>query len=184
MVIGECRFSFVHVFEPKETPQKDLKYSISVMIPKSNAQLTNQVNEAVQAAIQKGLELGRITKAMVPRLKLPLRDGDAEYEAGTRGAEYKDHWFFNASTKDAPGVVDSKRQPIMSSDDFFSGCYGYVDVGFFAYNNVSVGVGAGLNHVLKTRDGERLDGRVSVDDAFKDLDIPIEPDVLDVDFTG
>jgi len=34
-VTGKVRFSFVHVFEPAETLNGSLKYSVSILIPKS-----------------------------------------------------------------------------------------------------------------------------------------------------
>lgn len=56
-----------------------------------------------------------------------------------------------------PGVVDKARQPITDQEEFYSGCYGYVSINFYPFNaKGNVGVAAGLNNVMKVKDGESL----------------------------
>ena len=58
----------------------------------------------------------------------------------------------------------------MDSDDFYSGCYGAVTINFFPYENSgNKGVAAGLNNLIKTRDGERLSGGRTADEDFGDM---------------
>ena len=58
----------------------------------------------------------------------------------------------------------------LDGEDFYSGCYGAVTLNFFPYENSgNKGVGAGLNNVIKTRDGERLAGGRSAEEDFADL---------------
>jgi hypothetical protein len=60
--------------------------------------------------------------------------------------------------------------PITDEDEFYSGCYGYASVSFFAYDNgVSKGVTCGLNALLKSRDGERFGGGSSAEADFADI---------------
>ena len=167
MITSEVRFSYAHVFEAAATPNGDLKYSVCIMIPKDDKKGLAAINAAIQEAVKKGLENGKIPKAKVKGIRIPLRDGDAEVESGDRGAEFKGMMFFNASSKNPPGVVDSRLAPLMSADQFYSGCWGRADINFFPYSNAgNIGVGAGLNNVMKSREGDRLDGRQKAEDAF------------------
>ena len=63
--------------------------------------------------------------------------------------------------------MDENRKPIIDSDTFYSGCYGHVHVNLFPYNTAgNRGIGVGLNNLMKSADGDRLDGRKSAEDAF------------------
>ena len=169
--IGETRFSYVNVFEPKPPMNGgDPKYSVCVIIPKSNKQAIKLVQEAVEAAklVGKASKWGGKVPA---NCKNPLRDGDIEREDD---AAFEDCYFLNASTKNKPGVMVLEggfRSEAMGVEDFYSGCYGAVTLNFFAYDSAgNRGVGVGLNNVIKTRDGQRLAGGRSADEDFSDLD--------------
>jgi hypothetical protein len=47
-VTGKVRFSFVHVFEPAETLNGSLKYSVSILIPKSDKDTITRFNKAFE----------------------------------------------------------------------------------------------------------------------------------------
>ena len=167
------RFSYAHVWEPKAMNEGDpLKYSVQILIPKTHKATLKTVNDAIDQAIKKGIADGKITAALTknPSFRICLRDGDLE--AAGVGDSSKDHlkgyFFFNASSKEdrQPTMLDKYGQVIMKADDFYSGCYGIADVGFFAYKNKGMGVAAGLNHLMKREDGERLDGLSSAETAF------------------
>ena len=174
--VGECRLSYVHVFQPKAVADGgEEKYSVSVLIPKSNTKLLGQIEDAVEAAIQAGL----VTKFQGKRpmnLKSPLRDGDVERPDDET---YKGCYFINATSKTKPGVVKAmnvngqkKLVEISNEEEIYSGCYGYVSINFFAFNNAgNRGVAAGLNNVLKTRDGDFLGGRASAESDFASVDL-------------
>ncbi len=167
MITCEVRFSYLNAFEPKETPSKDMKYSASCLIPKDDEKGVAEIKAAINKAVQTGIDNNKFSQAQVKGLRLPLRDGDEEFDNGTRGAEYKGHWFINASSKNKPGVVDSAAKPLFDAETFFSGCYGRADVGFFPYNQAgNKGIGVGLNNLMMTKEGERLDGRQKAEDAF------------------
>ena len=58
-------------------------------------------------------------------------------------------------------------QKIINPADVYSGCYGNVNVTFFAYNSAGKkGIGCGLNGIQKTRDGDPLGSRVTAEEAF------------------
>jgi hypothetical protein len=188
VLIGEARFSFLNVFKAKPVKNGPPKFSVCVMIPKSNAKMVAAINECVEAAKKKGLEDGVIKKKDLARLKLPLRDADPEVEVGAKGKEFAGHFFFNANANEdsPPGamMVQGAAKVPADSSELYSGCYGWVNVNFYAYDNVSVGVGVGLNHILRTKVGDRLDGRISVEDAFGDLDIEVTDDEASGGFSG
>jgi hypothetical protein len=167
MITCEVRFSYLNAFEPKETPSKDLKYSASILIPKENEKGIAEIKAAINKAVQVGIDNNKFSKAQVNSLRLPLRDGDEEFDNGSRGAEYKGHFFVNASSKNKPGVVGPDAKPMFDAEEFFSGCYGRADINFFPYNQAgNRGIGCGLNNLMMTRQGERLDGRQKAEDAF------------------
>jgi len=171
MITTLARFSYLNVFEPKETPSGDLKFSVSILIPKEDTEGIKEIHTAINIAVQKGLDNNKFGKGNVPNLRLPIRDGDAEFEEGNRGPEYKGCFFINATSKNKPGCVkaqkDSRPVPIFDPDDFYSGCYGRADVNFFPYNQAgNRGVGVGLNNLMMVKEGERLDGRMKAEDAF------------------
>ena len=164
--IGEVRFSYANVFEPRSSMGGEPKYSCSILIPKSNKEAVGLVTDAVNAAI--AAHWG--DKA--PRtLRSPLRDGDVEREDPV----YEGMWFINASAttrvKPAVKVLDGGiLADALDTDDFYSGCYGAAVLNFFAYDkNGNRGVSAGLNVVLKTRDGEKLSGGMSAESALAGL---------------
>ena len=165
VVTGEVRFSFLNVFEPKSINGSEEKYSVSLLIPKTDTKTINAINSAVEAATQPGL--GKFGGKMPAVMKLPLRDGDAERPDDE---VYAGHYFVNANCKQQPGLVYKNGQKIIDSTDLYSGCYGHASINFFAFNNNgNKGIACGLNHLMKTRDGEPLGGRSKVEDDFADL---------------
>ena len=176
MIVGNketpVRFSFVQVWEPKAMDDGDPKYSVQVVIPKDNKALITAVEASIEKAKQLGITKGIYNKATTenPAFRTPLRDGDqeaAEKEDGSR--DYlKGCMFFNASSSAdrQPAIVDRRGAPIMRRDDFYSGCYGIADINFYPFKYGKGGVAAGLNSIMKREDGERLDGRLSTDQAF------------------
>lgn len=183
MITPLARFSYVHVFEPAKTPSEDLKYSVSILIPKSDGKGVEMLNRAIQEAADKGVEIGKYPASKRKALRYPLRDGDEEHAQGKRGPEYKGFLFFNASSQNQPGVVDANLNPIMDPMEFYSGCWGHADVNFFPYNQAgNIGVGAGLNNLMKKKDDDRLDGRMKAEDAFAEFaeapsdDVPFDTD--------
>lgn len=161
VVTGKVRLSYVNVFQPRASmPGQEPKYSICVLIPKTDTATVNKVKAAIQAAAEAGKALWG---GKVPAVKLPLRDGDAERDS----PEYKGHWFINASSKQRPGVVDASVQPILDASEIVSGDYGRVSLNFYPYaQQGNRGVGAGLQNVQKLADGEPLSGRSRAEDDF------------------
>ena len=67
---------------------------------------------------------------------------------------------------------ENKLVEVTNEEDVYSGCYGFASVNFFAFNTSgNKGIAAGLNNVLKTRDGEYLGGRASAETDFGGVDL-------------
>ena len=177
MIVGNLdnlvRFSFVQVWEPKAMEEGgDPKYSVQVIIPKTATTVIEAVKASIEKAKQVGITKGLYNKATTDNaaFRTPLRDGDqeaAEKDDGSR--DYlKGCIFFNASSSAdrQPAIVDRRNAPVMRRDDFYAGCYGIADINFYPFKYGKGGVAAGLNSIMKREDGERLDGRMTTDQAF------------------
>lgn len=178
MIITNVRFSYLNAFKAAKNPSGVMKYSAAILIPKNSKQLPD-ITEAINKAAEVGVSKNKFTVQQTKNLRLPLRDGDKEFESGDRGKEYKGYFFINASSDNAPGVVNAHLEPIIDPEEFYSGCYGHADVNFFPYNaGGNRGIGVGLNNLLMTKEGERLDGRQAAEDAFANhkVEVSNEPD--------
>ena len=166
-VIIPCRISFANIFEPKAINGGDEKYSVSCVIPKSDKSTLMKIHKAVEAAKEDG-KVRKWNGKIPPNLKLPLRDGDIDRPDDET---YQDCMFVNATSKNAPGIVDRRVQPVTDPMMVYSGCYCNVSVNFYAFNaNGNRGVAAGLSNIQFVRDGERLSGRVSAEAEFDALE--------------
>ena len=163
MIFDNVRIDWCFCFEPGGKG----KYGVCVMLPKGSKQ-HKQAQEGVDKAIKAGIANGKFTEAQTKStsFKKCLRDGDEEFATGERPVHYKGHMFFNANNAKQPGIVGPDAKPLMDANQLYSGCFSHVDVGFYPFNNESKGVGAGLNNIMKYKDGERLDGRQSAEEAF------------------
>ena len=168
--LGPVRFSYANVFAPRRNPDGTPgKYSLCVIIPKSDQEAYKLLEKAYNNAAQ----LGKTTKwnGRIPsKVQLPLHDGDDDRPDDPA---FKDCWYFNCSSVNKPGIRVREAGMIaeaLDENDFYSGCYGAVTVNLFPYSNSgNVGVGVGLNNCIKTEDGERLSGGRSADADFNDL---------------
>ena len=170
--LGEVRFSYANVFAVRKNEDgSDGKYSVCLLIPKTDVQAKKLIDAAVEAAKQAGIPSkwgGKLPSAA--KLHLPLRDGDDEFPDDPN---YEGMWFMNASSTQKPGVrvlENGVMSEALDSDDFYSGCWGAVVVNFFPYSvSGNVGVAAGLNNLIKTRDDDRFGGGRSADADFGDM---------------
>ena len=162
VVTGKVRFSYAHVFTPQASQEGGQpKYSVSIIIPKSDKETVEKINKAIEQAKE---ENKAVWGGTVPKgLKGGLRDGDEEKD----DPAYANSYFINANSSQKPGVVDADLNAILDQSEFYSGCLGRASISFFAYNsNGSKGVGCGLNNVQKLEDGEKLGGASSASDDF------------------
>ena len=161
------RWSYANVWQPKSINGGAPKYSVSLIIPKSDTETVSKVKAAIKAAYDEGQAKLRGNGKSVPALeymKTPLRDGDKERPDDEA---YKNSSFINANSGTAPGVVDANRQPIIDTSEVYSGVYGRASINFYAFNsNGNKGIACGLNNLQKIRDGEPLGGKARAEDDF------------------
>ncbi len=55
VVTGEIRFSYAHLFEPQSINGSKPKYSLSVLIPKTDTATITAIEKAIDAAIDAGV---------------------------------------------------------------------------------------------------------------------------------
>ena len=169
IITGICRLSYANIWQAKSINGGTPKFSTSVLIPKSDAVTIARVKKAIQAAYDEGEgKLKGNGKSVPPlaTLKTPMRDGDIERPDDPA---YEGHWFVNANSGTAPGVVDINRQPIIDTSEIYSGVYARVSLSFYAFNsNGNKGIACGLQNIQKVRDGESLGGRTKAEDDFND----------------
>lgn len=176
IVTGEVRLSYVNVFQPKapQNSQGEPKYSVTVLVPKTDVSTKQAIDAAIQQAINEAREKGI---QLPPMPAIPIHDGDGKKQSGEEyGAECKGHWVFTASSKNKPEVVDANLQPIISPTAIYSGCYGRVSLRFYPYNSAGrKGIGCGLGNVQKLRDGELLGGGTTAKEDFGRFAAPAAP---------
>ena len=167
----DTRWSYANVWEPKAINGGTPKYSVSLIIPKSDTVTIKKIEAAIEAAYKEGEAKLKGNGRSVPALsvlKTPLRDGDAERPDDEA---YANAYFVNANSATAPGIVDADRQPILDRSEVYSGVYGWASINFYAFNsNGNKGIACGLNNLQKIRDGEPLGGKSRAEDDFADGD--------------
>jgi hypothetical protein len=161
------RWSYANIWDPKSINGGTPKYSISLIIPKSDTATINKIKAAIQAAYEEGESKLKGTGKSVPSLstlKTPLRDGDLERPDDSN---YANAYFINANSATAPGVVDADRNAIIERSEVYSGVYGRASINLYAFcANGNKGIACGLNNLQKIRDGEPLGGKSRAEDDF------------------
>lgn len=153
MTTGLVRFSYAHVWEPQAAQDgKDPRYSVCLIIPKSDKVMVEKVKAKIQEALKEGI--AKFGGKLPASYKNPLRDGDLERPDDEA---YADSYFINANSPDKPEIVDVNIDPILDKNDFYSGCFGRASINFFAFNTQgNKGVGVGLGNLQKLKDGDRM----------------------------
>ena len=176
VITGKCRASYANLIEAKSINGGKPKFSVSIIIPKSDKATLDKIDKAVKAAYAEGeAKLKGNGKTVPPlnTLKTPLRCGSCRPD----DEAYQDAFFINATSDTAPGIVDRDRNPILDRSEIYSGMYARFSVNFYAYNtNGNKGIACGLNNVQKLADGTPLGGRSKAEDDFSsdfdDDDLP------------
>lgn len=167
----KTRWSYANVWEAKAMNDGKPKFSVSLIIPKSDTVTVQKIKAAIQAAYDEGQSKLKGNGKSVPPLaaiKTPLRDGDIERPDDEA---YHNAFFINANSTTAPQIVDADRQHIIDHSEVYSGVYGRASINFYAFNsNGNKGIACGLGNLQKIADGEPLGGRSSAEDDFADED--------------
>ena len=163
----KTRWSYANVWEAKSVNGSAPKFSVSLIVPKSDTATVAKVKAAIEAAYKEGESKLKGNGRTVPALsviKNPLRDGDIERPDDPA---YANAYFINANSATAPGIVDAACNPIMNRSEVYSGVYGRASISFYAFNaNGNKGIACGLNNLQKISDGEPLGGKASAESDF------------------
>lgn len=163
----DTRWSYCNVWEPKSINGSNPKYSVSLIVSKTDTKTVAKLKAAIEAAYKEGENKLRGNGRSVPALsaiKNPLRDGDLERPDDPA---YANSYFINANSADAPGIVDADRNPVLTRSQVYSGVYGRASITFYAFNsNGNRGIACGLNNLQLIRSGEPLGGKASAESDF------------------
>lgn len=167
VVTGRVRLSYAHLTTPRALEGQKAKYSVTLLIPKSDVATKQKIDAAIQAAISDGVA-SKWNGVRPAQPATPLYDGDGVRPTGEAfGEECKGHWVMTASSEQKPQVVDLGLNEILSATEIYSGMYARVSIRFFPYFATGKkGIGCGLNNVQKLEDGVPLGGRTSANDDF------------------
>ena len=161
------RWSYTNIWEPKSINGGAPKYSVSLIIPKSDKTTVAKIKAAIEAAYKEGeakLKGNGKTVPPLASLKVPLRDGDIERPDDEA---YANAYFINANSTTAPGIVDADCNPVLNRSDVYSGVYGRASITLYAFNsNGNRGIACGLQNLQLIREGEPLGGRASAESDF------------------
>jgi hypothetical protein len=164
------RAAFANVFKAQSFNNQDAKFSITMLFDEE-ARGTEEY-KALRGAAKRAFadkfgadkwESSKKKDGWPLGFKNPFRDGDEKSEL----TGFENNVFVNSSSKFMPGLVDQNRQPIISEEGFYSGCYARATLSVYAYDaQGNKGVAFGLNNVQKLADGEAFSGRKKAEDEF------------------
>lgn len=180
VVTGKVRLSYANLFEPKSINGSEPKYSVSLIIPKSDKQQIAVIQQAIENAKER--DKGKWNGKIPANLKLPLRDGDEERPDDEA---YANSYFINANSTKPPAVVGTEKDKTtgkaipLGEDEVYSGCYARVSINFYGFNAAGYkGIACGLGNVQKLEDGERLGGGSSAEEDFEFDEVDSDDDFL------
>ena len=127
----DTRWSYANVQEAKSINGGTPKFSVSLIIPKTDSATIQKIKAAIQAVYEEGQAKLKGNGHTVPPLtaiKTPLRDGNTERPDDPAHAG---SYSVNADSATAPGIVDADCNPILPRSEVYSGVYG----NFYALNS-------------------------------------------------
>lgn len=170
VVTGVIRSSYLKVFKaelPRTAKPGDIpKYSMTLLIPKTDTVTLGKIAGAQQAAIDLKWPSKRPAK-----IDTTLHDGDLPRPSTGEdfGEECRGHMVMAVNTKNKPKMLDRDGNEIIDSNAVNSGDYFKASIGLFAYDaSGKRGVSAGLNSLLFWEKGVSLGGGGSAEDDFAD----------------
>lgn len=168
MTTGKVRMCYVVLERPRAIMEgQEPKYSIRLLIPKTDEATVGKIKSAIKAVMQKAV-MEKWGGSLPDNFKNPLRDGDLEaFTSDTYSGQY----FINASSRMKPLVVDADKREITHLGEVYSGCYGRAVISLYAYStSLQSGVGCCLLGIQKLAEGERLGSFITAD-AFDEGEI-------------
>lgn len=167
----DTRWAYVNVWEPKSLGGNKPKYSVRLIIPKSDTRTIQNIQSAIEAAYTEGMAklvgAGGYLPPFESLSSLPLRDGDVRYPYNR---DYLNSYYINTKSNEPPEVFDSEKRLIVKHSEVYSGVYGRASIAFYAFSvGDNQGIVCGLRGLMKIRDGERMGRRRALQD-FAEFD--------------
>ena len=149
-------WTYANVWEPVPFKGKKL-YSVRFIISKDDTETLDRIHDAMQTVYDtdtRKLVNENGEKAFWSSLRIPLRDGDKDHP---NEPEYHNAYYLNASTEDAPEIVDNHLNPITNRNEVYSGCRGKASITFYPFRDKEVcGIACCLGNLMKMSDGNNL----------------------------
>ncbi len=163
IIIENVELGYVHALAPYKGENSEAKYSVVILLPKTQTDLVRKVKIAIKAAHEDGQKNKWGGKGPdIGSCKHPLRDGDKERPDDE---VFKGCYFMTAAAKTKPGVIDLYGRDLTEpgrEEEVYSGMKANVSVTFFAFSTSgNKGIACGLNNIQKVAEGPHRGGRVS-----------------------
>lgn len=183
------RFSYLNVHEARLNSESGkMERSVLTMIPKENVEDIAAVKAAIEAQKRAHWYDEKTKKLLLPpKFWNPLLDGDVDVKQNGKPFpdECKGHMLINCKTDgdNDIDIVGTTRGPDdklvkLGVKEIKSGDWGRVSANFKGYVKGTGGVGAYLNTVQKTKNGDPLSAHSSAEDDFGQFDDEEELDPM------
>lgn len=173
VVTGVVRGTFLNLFTPRAGQDGGKpKYSMRILIPKTDSDTLTAMKNARQAAIHE-----EWPNKVPAKIHSTLHDGDGVRESGEEfGPECKGHYVMTVSALFPPHIVDQRMNAIVDPNAVKNGDYFRVSLNAYTYDTAGKkGVSFGLQNVQLYKLGEPLGGeRSRPEDDFTPVEVEDE----------
>lgn len=181
----DTRFSYVNVIEPRGINGGKEKYSVSLIVPKSNTLVVDRIKRSIRETYEESKNRLKGNSKTIPDLdevmEGVLHDGDKKRDGDPA---YEDAYYINAKNDRKPqlfvkGKEKGHPEELMDPAEIYSGCYGRALISFYAYNTSGGrGIACSLIALQKGKDGEPLGNYIDAAKAFEEDDEEDDDDFL------
>lgn len=167
---GKVRFSYCNLFTPRAAQEgAKEKYSVTLLIPKSDKATIQKIKAAMEEAKQKYIAANS-GKKLPTNLKSTLHDGDGERpNGGEFGEECKGCYVITVSSNNKPVLVHSDKTPLTDPRNCTPAATAARSSTSMSTTPRATRVSLPyLNGIMKLYDGEPLGGGVVTDSDWDD----------------
>ena len=156
-----ARFAFCNLEAPdvktdKKTGQTYEEYSVTLLIPKTDP----DINRLVSAYNEVMTKKYGADNTKWPQFRNPtFRDGDNDptYRQRDKYPGFDGMWVVKATSNQQPGLLDERKQPVITRGVLYSGCWGYAQVTASDYESEgNVGIKFYIANAMKMKDDARM----------------------------
>ena len=158
-----ARFAFCNLESPEQrkdntTGQTFDEYNVTLLIPKIDPDISRMVGAFNEVMTKRyGSD-----NTKWPTFRNPtFRDGDTDptYRDHGKYPGFEGMWVVKATSNQQPGLLDERKQPVITKGVIYSGCWGYVQVVASDYDqNGNQGIKFYVSNVMKFKDDARMGG--------------------------